>query len=177
VAAVKRTPIRRKTRLRSTSDKRARLRASVQPVVDAVLARDGGCVLRGHQLSTGDCRGPDTPHHLRKAWRGWDWTLDNLVTLCAGHNGWVEDHPHEAHALGLVIRDGDTYADAWAAMLECRLPVGSHVAVCPGSGMPPRSEHHGYGSCPACRMIPTLDTPPDGGPGSVCAAHAWAPAL
>jgi hypothetical protein len=29
------------------------------------------------------------------------------VAACSFHNGWIEDHPLDAHALGLVIRRGD----------------------------------------------------------------------
>jgi hypothetical protein len=168
----RRNGLSRRGRLRSQSEKRTERRASVQPVVDAVLARDGGCVLRNHR-GAGDCSGQDTPHHLCKAWKGWDWTLDNLVALCAGHNGWVEDHPDDAFLLGLVIREGTTPAGAWLAMLMADLPVGEYVAECPGSGLPPLSERHGYGRCPACRMIPPLEHDPAGG--ALIAPHPWSP--
>lgn len=48
------------------------------------------------------CAGPLTPHHLKKASAGGSYTADNLVSLCAYANGWVEDEPREARALGLV---------------------------------------------------------------------------
>jgi hypothetical protein len=52
----------------------------------------------------GPCFGiPQTPHHLLKEVHGGEYTLDNLVTLCSGHNQMVEDYPDAAHAIGLVI--------------------------------------------------------------------------
>lgn len=66
-----------------------------------VFDRDGGCVMHGE--GWGECAGPDTPHHLKKASAGGSYTLTNLVTLCARHNVMVEDKPAEAEARGLVI--------------------------------------------------------------------------
>lgn len=68
-----------------------------------VFERDGYvCALvrlkQGHR-----CLGGLTPHHLRKASAGGSYTADNLLTLCAFGNGWVEDNPAEARALGLVL--------------------------------------------------------------------------
>lgn len=68
---------------------------------EAVFDRDGGCVMFDN--GWGECAGPDTPHHLKKASAGGSYTLTNLVTLCARHNGMVEDKPDEAEARGLVI--------------------------------------------------------------------------
>lgn len=78
-----------------------------------LFARDHGhCLLDVNEYApvVGACAGPWTPHHRRKASHGGAYDLENLVTLCAGHNGWVEDHPIEAHALGLVCREGETLA-------------------------------------------------------------------
>lgn len=125
---MKRTPLKRRTRLRPVSDRKRAERTAAQPVVDAVFARDGGCLMaryHGPAVVPG-CFGPLTPHHLRKqsARRG-GWTERNLVTLCAHHNGWVEDHPDLAHALGLVLRRGDTEAYAWLRMGEAGLLDGA----------------------------------------------------
>lgn len=85
----------------------------------AVYARDRHrCLLepmgRQHGLTTAHvvppCRGPLTPHHRRKAGAGGSWSMENLVTLCAGHNGWVEDEPDDARDIfgtTLVVREGD----------------------------------------------------------------------
>lgn len=76
----------------------------------ALHRRDGYCLLAGRRvLGLDRCFGGNTPHHLDK--RG-PYELDNLVILCAAHNVAVEDHPDEAHALGLVVRWGETLDDA-----------------------------------------------------------------
>lgn len=57
-----------------------------------------GCTVRATEL-----------HHLRKQGDGGARVSDaNTLTSCNRCNaGWVEDHPREAHALGLVVRFGD----------------------------------------------------------------------
>lgn len=93
-----------------------------------VFERDGGCILAGRGL-LGPCGGaPMTPHHLLKASQGGRYEYANLVTLCARHNTAVEDHPNEAHALGLVVRHGETVADADAAMAAWRGDVRAVLA-------------------------------------------------
>jgi hypothetical protein len=121
VAAVKRT------RLRSVSAKRAAARVWAEPLVQQVYDRDRCCILTGHQALAGQCLGRLTPHHLRKQGQGGPWTLTNIVALCARHNGWVENHPDLAHDMGLVIRTGETYADAWAAMRRAGIPAGAEI--------------------------------------------------
>lgn len=165
--------LRRGAPLRRVSDAARALRTDAQPIVDAVLARDGECVLRLAEHGAGPCRGRLTPHHLVKAWKGPGWTLDNLVALCVAHQGWVEDEPSAATQLGLVVRDGMTHADAWARMFLAHLPVGTHVWPCPGSGLPPASEQPPYGRCSSCRLDTALAPAPDSGVGPVCQAHAW----
>jgi len=128
---VKRSPMRRtgkgltrRRHLTAVSADRKAEREAAEPVVQAVYSRDGHeCVLAQHD-NRELCMGRLTPHHLRKAGQGGQWLPSNLVTLCARHNGWVEDHPHMAHALGLVIRTGETTADAWAAMRRAGIPAG-----------------------------------------------------
>lgn len=67
------------------------------------------------------CTGaPLTPHHLQKSWKGGPYEDHNLVTLCAGGNTWVEDHPDEAWPLGLVVREGESIDEAWARMARAR---------------------------------------------------------
>ena len=68
----------------------------------AVFERDGHqCRLRW-RMEAGDCFGPLTYHHLRKASQGGAYTMENGACLCAGHNVWVEDHPYRARGLGMV---------------------------------------------------------------------------
>jgi 5-methylcytosine-specific restriction endonuclease McrA len=86
------------------SAKRKAGRAERDRVREAVFRRDG----HRCQLLPRDpehrCWGPLTFHHLRKASAGGGYTEENGLTLCAGGNTWVEDHPDRALELGLVIR-------------------------------------------------------------------------
>ena len=173
---MKRSPMKRRRRpIRPVSERRQAARDAAEPVVQAVFDRDHGCV--AHRApGTPPCRGRVTPHHLRKEGQGGLWSLDNLVTLCQGHNGWVEDQPDAAHALGLVIRRGEDITDAWQTMLAAELLVGSFVASCPGSLMPPRSTLRNtstHGACSCCRYFERLVPAPDGGPGPVFGVHSW----
>ena len=96
----------RRTPLRSRGARRTAEKPSESKVKALVFARDyQTCRLAWHQDSK--CTGRLTPHHLRKASAGGAYIVENLVTLCAGHNGWVEDNPDEATMLGLVVREGD----------------------------------------------------------------------
>lgn len=76
----------------------------VAGIRDRVIRRDRRCLL--DHLEWHRCFGPLTVHHLKKRSQGGDWTPSNLVTLCAGGNGWVEDQPRKARGLGLVIAAG-----------------------------------------------------------------------
>lgn len=114
----------RRTPLRRRSAKATEARAVAVPIVDEVYYRDSyQCVLAAHPSHT--CQGRLTPHHLKKAGQGGPWAAVNLVTLCVHGNGWVEDEPEIAHTLGLVIRAGETYAQAWARMRTAGLTAGA----------------------------------------------------
>lgn len=116
-ALVRRAPLRQK------SEKRAALRPAEKEATAAMLDRDGHrCLLSNYGV--GPCSGVMTPHHLEKQWKGWDWSLRNLVTLCSLHNEWVESAPDVAWALGLVVRNGETQDDAWKRMAERGLTSG-----------------------------------------------------
>lgn len=135
----------RKTRLRPASKKKRKVRREAQPVVDAVFERDGACILRDHAHLAGRCFGePKTPHHLRKqSAEPGQWPLDGLVTLCSFHNGdWVERNSDEAHALGLVVRNGESVYDAWARMVRAGLPV-AHPILDPCCDLPDGECEHG----------------------------------
>lgn len=107
--------LKRTGRLPFRSAKRAALRPTERAATQAMLARDGHkCMLSNYGV--GPCSGRLTPHHLRKQSQGYDWSLPNLLTLCTLHNEWVERAPDVAYALGLVVRHGDSHADAWARM-------------------------------------------------------------
>lgn len=105
-----RSPMSRGRRIRQVSPKRQAEKASRVDVRLALEQRDRGvCLLDDRQhahLLAGRCVGVWTPHHLLKASAGGAYVLENLVTLCAGHNTWVEDNPPRAKELGLVVVRG-----------------------------------------------------------------------
>lgn len=97
----------RRSRLPYRSARKEAARADEFATRAIVFARDGyRCRLDAH-AAAGRCVGPLTPHHRRKASAAGAYSVDNLVTLCAQHNAWVEDHPRLARDLGLVVREGD----------------------------------------------------------------------
>lgn len=106
----------KRSRLSPMSKKRRASLAERERVRLEVFQRDGGCVMFWHvglpvreesKSPVPECGGPMTPHHKRKASACGPYIPENLVTLCAVHNGWVEDEPDDAYALGLTIRNGD----------------------------------------------------------------------
>jgi len=72
-------------------------------VAEAAAERDGGCRL----AHLGGCAGPLTAHHLRKSSSGGAYVSENIVSLCAFHNTFVEDHPEHPDCRALTIREGD----------------------------------------------------------------------
>ena len=49
------------------------------------------------------CHGNVNGHELLKRSRGGSITdMNNVVLLCDFHNGWCEDHPSDAHDMGLA---------------------------------------------------------------------------
>lgn len=100
----------KRSRLRPMSAKRAAGVEERQIIRDAVFARDGHrCRLDG-VVGAGTCFGRLTPHHVRKASQGGAYDMDNLQTLCAGHNDGIEadaDLAALARSLGLVRRRGE----------------------------------------------------------------------
>jgi hypothetical protein len=89
----------------------------------AVFERDGYRCLLGASSRAVRCVGRLTPHHLRKAGQGGPYAAENLVSLCEGCNGWVEDFPTTAYVLGLVCRAGDTLDECWERMRTAGLVV------------------------------------------------------
>lgn len=95
-AGLRRAPLARvSSKRRSEAQERRDVNAEV-------IARDGGCVprLRG---APGACFGPLAAHEVLKRSAGGSH-LDprNCVAACSFHNGWIEDNPKAARALGLV---------------------------------------------------------------------------
>lgn len=111
---MKRSPMprSRKPLLPKRLDTAERIRRSA--IRDEVFRRDGGCRMAGH----GECFGPLTFHHRRKASAGGAYSVDNGAALCAAMNDRIEsdaDFAALARSLGLVVRRGD---DEWDACGE-----------------------------------------------------------
>jgi len=107
----RRHPLRRAIGLAPLGAKRRAQRSERDEVRTAVFDRDGWeCRLA--TLDYGRCRGPLTPHHLRKASAGGAYSVANLVALCAHHNTFVEDFPDIGRRIRLVVREGDRDWDA-----------------------------------------------------------------
>jgi hypothetical protein len=64
----------------------------------AVIARDGGCLLRGE----GDCWGRLDPHHVLRKRDGGEDSMENLICLCRAHHGRVHHLPWWARERGLL---------------------------------------------------------------------------
>lgn len=103
----RRSPLVATKRLSPRSKRREEEAAERTIIRERVFARDRWTCRLVTLDASHRCGGPLTPHHVHKASQGGSYTEDNLVRLCAAGNTWVEDHPSEAHALGLVIRRGD----------------------------------------------------------------------
>lgn len=114
-------PPKRRTRLRQVSPRRVADSPARAAARARVFARDGHrCLLAGYPGAP-PCWGPLTFHHLRKAGQGGPYNELNGVTLCAGHNSWVETVRILARRLGLEMRRGDTYDQVWAKLAAAGL--------------------------------------------------------
>ena len=89
--------------LKPMSDKRREELPERDRVRANVYKRDGYKCRIAPFLPDDPCMGRLTPHHLKKAGQGGAYNEENLISACAHHNDWVEDHPDEAKALGLVV--------------------------------------------------------------------------
>lgn len=90
------------------SDKTVAARPEHDIIREAVFRRDRGCRLSGVP-DAGRCSGPPTPHHVLKASQGGEYTMENLVELCAAHNTRLESDAALAkvgEARGIVVRRG-----------------------------------------------------------------------
>lgn len=95
-------PLKRTGRLSQRSKRKEEAAADEYIEREFVFARDRHCKLAGWW---DPCRGPLTPHHVLKASQGGPYHRDNLVALCAHHNGLIEadaDLAALARQLGLV---------------------------------------------------------------------------
>ncbi len=109
VSLERRKPIAR------VSDRRRSKNEHLARVRQLVLGRDRGCRFWAAYEAAGRppavlvegrpptaCRGGLHAHHMRRRSQGGPDTMNNLVTLCAGHHGWVHDHPAFARMIGLL---------------------------------------------------------------------------
>lgn len=90
-------PVRRKP-IAKESKKRKAERAQRKALNERTKVKFGLCLM----YHFGGCFGPLTTHEVLKRSAKSGSHLDDqfAVLLCAGHNGWVEDHPLEAQRLG-----------------------------------------------------------------------------
>jgi hypothetical protein len=99
-----RSALDRRTRLAARSVRKLAAAGEEARVRSAVFVRDGHRCQFPPVTGAPPCFGPLTFHHLRKASAGGAYSEANGLTLCAFHNGWVEDNPTDAFLLGLVLR-------------------------------------------------------------------------
>jgi hypothetical protein len=95
--------------MRQISKKRQKLMAERRLMMEELFGpRDNWrCTFwlyRGTLTGPPTCHGNVNGHELLKRSRGGSITdVGNVVLLCDFHNGWVEDHPAEAHEIGLSL--------------------------------------------------------------------------
>ena len=106
----------RRTPMSTKPTKRALEKRDAMHAARVLLSVRDGWTCRLRYAANPTCFGPLDPHHLKKASAGGTEAIEGLVWLCRTHNTAVEDHPDRAHALGLVVRFGDTLEDAWTRM-------------------------------------------------------------
>lgn len=98
-------------RIRQSAGLRVRLRE----------LRGSDCELRIRNVCTGQEQGL---HHLKKKSQGGEDTAENCKLSCNACNRWVEDHPIQAEAFGLVIRRNETWSPAVRVIAEAKIKNG-----------------------------------------------------
>lgn len=116
---MKRSPLKRgaselkRTPLRRVSEKQSKkIREGAKQRARLVAERGNACEvcpkIRLVVPSWAGCNGVEQGrHHLRKQSQATDESDENILLSCNLANGWIEDHPPEARAAGLVRRHGD----------------------------------------------------------------------
>lgn len=106
-------PLRRTKGVNPVSARRRASFSARAEVREQVAIRDRGVCRLSLLSSSHHCAGGPETHELRKASAdSGTYTLANCVLTCSAANAWVEDFPDQAHALGLVVRNGETVDDA-----------------------------------------------------------------
>lgn len=87
--------------------RRDRYRCQLERHVGAITSSDP--MYGARQVEVPRCSGAMTFHHRRKAGAAGAYVEANGMTLCAGHNVWVEDEPDAALTVlpAVVVREGD----------------------------------------------------------------------
>lgn len=117
---MKRTPLKRRTRLRRVSKKTRTVRwPRLKALRERLFRWQTGC----QAIGLGDCRGPHDAHHIIKRSQGGQDRLDNLIRLCRHHHN-MTDWPYAKGRL-LVDRVGPwlhlrraTEPDTWIGRLQ-----------------------------------------------------------
>lgn len=98
----RRSGLQRSGRIKPRSEARKAAAAERAKIWGQVALRDNFSCRIAPLVPDVACFGRLTPHHLRKASQGGEFTPDNLIAACQFHNDWVETEPARARALGLV---------------------------------------------------------------------------
>lgn len=96
-------PKNRRKRIPPRSDKVIALLGERARVVDAAFDRDHGRCQAETRVPHVRCGGPLDPHEIipRSVWVAGQYAIDNVVMVCRAHHRWIDNHPHDAHAVGL----------------------------------------------------------------------------
>lgn len=100
---MRRSPLKRYTRIRMRSPKRERDAETRRALVQRVLDRDMRSCQAGSIVVEVSCGGPLDVHEIvpRSAWAGGYLVEENCITVCRRHHDWIGDNPAQAHAYGL----------------------------------------------------------------------------
>jgi hypothetical protein len=95
--------MRRGKPLARVSPKRAGRARERQLIVDRALARDRWTCQAEKLVPEVECATHLDPHERipRSVWAEGIYELDNVITVCRSHHRWIDNHPEEAHELGL----------------------------------------------------------------------------
>lgn len=100
---MRRTPLKRYTRIRVRSAKRERETQQRRDLVQRVLDRDKRQCRAARAVPEISCRGPLDVHEIvpRSAWSAGYLVESNCIIVCRAHHDWIGEHPAEAHGYGL----------------------------------------------------------------------------